>query len=59
MCDNNYEVIHMSTQAELIKDCMNRIIRLRYAESAEPQSVEIKKLIAEEEKLLEEIKKAN
>jgi len=49
----------MSTQAELIKDCMQRIRRLEYALKDEPDSKAIEKLIEEEKELLEEIKKSN
>ena len=49
----------MSTQAELIKDCMQRIRRLKFALAQEPESKAIKELLDEEKELLEEIKKAN
>ena len=49
----------MGTQAELIKDSMQRIRRLEHALEREPESKEIKKLIDEEKELLEEVKKAN
>ena len=49
----------MSTQAELIKDCMHRIRRLEFALIQEPESKAIKELLDEEKMLLEEIKKAN
>ena len=49
----------MSTQAELIKDSMQRIRRLEFALAQEPGSKAIKELLDEEKELLEEIKKAN
>jgi len=49
----------MSTQADLIKDSMQRIRRLEYALAEEPGSKAIEKLLEEERVLLEEIKKAN
>ena len=49
----------MSTQAELIKDCIMRIRRLEYALQEEPESKAIKKLLDEEKELLERIEKAN
>jgi hypothetical protein len=49
----------MSTQAELVKDSMQRIIRLETALEREPESKEIKRLLAEERALLEEMKKSN
>ena len=49
----------MSTQAELIKDCLHRIRRLEYALQAEPESNEIKKMLEEEKELLDRIEKAN
>ena len=42
----------MSTQAELIKDCVNRIRRLEYALLEEPESKAIQKLIDEEKDML-------
>ena len=49
----------MSTQAELIKDCIMRIRRLEFAVEREPESKEIRALLKEERELLDEIKKAN
>ena len=49
----------MSTQAELIKDSMQRIRRLEFALAAEPESKAIKELIDEEKQVLEKIEKAN
>jgi hypothetical protein len=49
----------MSTQAELIKDCMQRIKRFEWALEKEPESKEIRAMLEEEKELLEEIKKAN
>jgi len=49
----------MSKRAALIKDCINRIRWLEYALNEDPDSKVIKKLIDEENELLDEIRMEN
>ena len=49
----------MSTQAELLVSCRNRILRLEQALNLEPESKQLKILLEEEKETLELIKMAN
>jgi len=49
----------MATQAELARDSLHRIRRLELAIEREPESKELKDLLAEEKMILETVLKTN